>query len=131
MSELHKFMFDGLPVRGAIVRLDDAWVEILRRRAANSSSGAYPLPLQNLLGEMAAAPDYRARRHAVAFGPTTDQQRNTNKSENPLQVVRDAAQARRLAGGEGLPEGQTAALGVLARPVHELSRALVGLPEIE
>ncbi len=55
MSELHKFMFDGLPVRGAIVRLDDAWVEILRRRAANSSSGAYPLPLQNLLGEMAAA----------------------------------------------------------------------------
>ena len=55
MSELHKFMFDGLPVRGAIVRLDDAWVEILRRRDANSSSGAYPLPLQNMLGEMAAA----------------------------------------------------------------------------
>ncbi len=55
VSELHKFMFEGLPVRGAIVRLDDAWGEILRRRAANSSSGAYPAPLQNLLGEMAAA----------------------------------------------------------------------------
>ena len=55
MSELHKFMFDGLPVRGAIVRLTGAWVEILRRRAANSSTGAYPVPVQHLLGEMAAA----------------------------------------------------------------------------
>ena len=55
MSELHKFMFDGLPVRGAIVRLTGAWVEILRRRAANSSTGAYPVPVQRLLGEMAAA----------------------------------------------------------------------------
>ena len=48
-------MFDGLPVRGALVRLDDAWVEILRRRAANTTSGAYPLPVGDLLGEMAAA----------------------------------------------------------------------------
>ncbi len=48
-------MFDGLPVRGALVRLDDAWVEILRRRAANTTSGAYPLPVGELLGEMAAA----------------------------------------------------------------------------
>ena len=55
MSELHKFMFDGLPVRGAIVRLTGAWVEILRRRAANSATGAYPVPVQHLLGEMAAA----------------------------------------------------------------------------
>lgn len=55
MSELHKFMFDGLPVRGAIVRLTGAWVEILRRRAANSTTGAYPVPVQHLLGEMAAA----------------------------------------------------------------------------
>ena len=55
MSELHKFIFDGLPVRGALVRLDDAWVEILRRRAANTSSGAYPVPVGELLGEMAAA----------------------------------------------------------------------------
>ena len=55
MSELHKFLFDGLPVRGAIVRLTDAWQEILRRRAANTSSGPYPLPVQELLGEMSAA----------------------------------------------------------------------------
>jgi molecular chaperone Hsp33 len=48
-------MFDGLPVRGALVRLDDAWVEILRRRAANTASGAYPAPVSELLGEMAAA----------------------------------------------------------------------------
>lgn len=37
-----------------IVRLTDAWTEILRRRAG-SNTGAYPAPVQNLLGEMAAA----------------------------------------------------------------------------
>ena len=55
MSELHKFLFEGLPVRGAIVRLTDAWSEIQRRRAANTTTGAYPLPVQELLGEMLAA----------------------------------------------------------------------------
>ncbi|MBY0454682.1 MAG: Hsp33 family molecular chaperone HslO [Burkholderiaceae bacterium] len=55
MSELHKFLFEGLPVRGAIVRLTDAWTEMLRRRQANTSTGAYPLPVSELLGEMAAA----------------------------------------------------------------------------
>ncbi|MDD5028886.1 MAG: Hsp33 family molecular chaperone HslO [Rhodoferax sp.] len=55
MSEIHKFLFDGLPVRGVLVRLTDAWREVLRRRAANTRHGAYPLPLQNLLGEMTAA----------------------------------------------------------------------------
>lgn len=55
MSELHKFIFDGLPVRGMIVRLTDAWQEILQRRAANTGTGAYPAPVCDLLGEMAAA----------------------------------------------------------------------------
>ena len=55
MSELHKFLFDGLPVRGMVVRLTDAWTEILRRRASNSSTGAYPQPVRELLGEMVAA----------------------------------------------------------------------------
>ncbi len=55
MSELHKFLFDKIRVRGAIVRLDDAWVEVLRRRASNTSTGAYPAPVQELLGEMIAA----------------------------------------------------------------------------
>lgn len=55
MSELHKFLFDGLPVRGVLVRLTDAWTEILRRRASASAGGAYPLPVQNMLGEMVAA----------------------------------------------------------------------------
>lgn len=55
MSELHKFIFDGLPVRGAIVRLTDAWTEILSRRQTNSHSGAYPPALRDLLGEMTAA----------------------------------------------------------------------------
>jgi len=52
VSELHKFIFEGLPVRGVIVRLTDAWTEILRRRA---STGAYPPPVRELLGQMAAA----------------------------------------------------------------------------
>ena len=32
MSELHKFLFEGLPVRGLLVRLTDDWREVLRRR---------------------------------------------------------------------------------------------------
>ncbi|MBA4061615.1 MAG: redox-regulated molecular chaperone Hsp33 [Verminephrobacter sp.] len=55
MSELHKFLFEGLPVRGMIVRLTDAWTEVLQRRNSNSATGAYPAPVQELLGEMAAA----------------------------------------------------------------------------
>jgi len=55
LSELHKFLFDGLPVRGSIVRLTDAWTEILARRQANASTGAWPPPVSELLGEMAAA----------------------------------------------------------------------------
>ena len=51
MSELHKFVFEGLPVRGMVVRLTDAWTEILSRRKAHP----YPRPVQELLGEMLAA----------------------------------------------------------------------------
>ena len=54
MSELHKFLFEGLPVRGILVRLTDAWTEIQQRRA-QSTTGAYPQPVQALLGEMVAA----------------------------------------------------------------------------
>lgn len=55
MSELHKFLFDGLPVRGMVVRLTDTWTEILRRRATNTTHGAYAVPVQEMLGEMVAA----------------------------------------------------------------------------
>ena len=55
MSELHKFIFDGLPVRGIVVRLTDTWTEILRRRASNSEHGAYAAPVREMLGEMVAA----------------------------------------------------------------------------
>ena len=49
MSEIHKFLFDGLPLKGAIVRLDDSWQEVLRRRAANNQTGAYATPVAELL----------------------------------------------------------------------------------
>lgn len=55
MSELHKFLFDGLPVRGMVVRLTEAWQEILTRRASNTNTHAYPPPVAELLGEMTAA----------------------------------------------------------------------------
>jgi molecular chaperone Hsp33 len=55
LSEIHKFLFDGLPVRGVLVRLTDAWTDLLQRRQTNTLHGAYPEPLQNLLGEMTAA----------------------------------------------------------------------------
>ena len=55
MSEIHKFLFDGLPVRGVLVRLTDAWQTILQRRANNESLGAYPQPVAELLGELTAA----------------------------------------------------------------------------
>lgn len=54
MSELHRFLFDGLPVRGSIVRLTDAWTEILQRRR-RSAGGEWPQPVAALIGEMAAA----------------------------------------------------------------------------
>jgi len=55
LSELHKFIFEGMPVRGMLVRLTDAWQDILARRAANTHTGPYPAPVRALLGEMAAA----------------------------------------------------------------------------
>ena len=52
MSELHKFIFDGMPVRSMLVRLTDTWQDILARRQA---AGGYPQEVENLLGQMAAA----------------------------------------------------------------------------
>lgn len=49
MSEFQKFMFEGLPVRGVVVRLTDSWQELQARRQQ-------PLPdaVMALLGEMSA-----------------------------------------------------------------------------
>jgi len=52
MSDLQKFIFEGLPVRGMIVRLTDSWQEVLRRRAA---SGEWTPAVRDMLGQMAAA----------------------------------------------------------------------------
>ncbi|HEX6363794.1 MAG TPA: Hsp33 family molecular chaperone HslO [Albitalea sp.] len=53
MSELHKFIFEGLPVRGMVVRLTESWREVLRRR--ERAGDAFPAPVRHLMGEMAAA----------------------------------------------------------------------------
>jgi molecular chaperone Hsp33 len=48
MTELTRFLFDGAPVRGAIVKLGAGWRELLARRS-------YPNEVKSLIGEMAAA----------------------------------------------------------------------------
>lgn len=53
MSELHKFLFEGLPVRGMLVRLTDSWQEVLRRRATREP--AWAPEVAQLVGEMCAA----------------------------------------------------------------------------
>jgi len=52
MSELVKFIFEGLPVRGMLVRLTADWQEVLRRRQA---IGPHAPEVRQLLGEMSAA----------------------------------------------------------------------------
>jgi molecular chaperone Hsp33 len=54
MGELTKFLFEGLPVRGMIVRLSASWREVLARRAA-AEGGAFAPEVRALLGEMTAA----------------------------------------------------------------------------
>lgn len=51
MDELHGFLFDGLPVRGQLVRLEAGWRELLARR----SGAPYAPPVRELLGELSAA----------------------------------------------------------------------------
>ncbi len=56
MDERLKFIFDGLPVRGALVRLDSSWRDLLQRRASvHDGAHAYPAAVRALLGQMVAA----------------------------------------------------------------------------
>lgn len=51
-EDLHRFVFDGSPVRGAIVKLGSPWRAALACRA---QAGSFPAPVRALLGEMSAA----------------------------------------------------------------------------
>jgi molecular chaperone Hsp33 len=51
MGQLHRFLFEGLPVRGSLVRLGAGWREMLARRAHQP----FAPPVRELLGEMTAA----------------------------------------------------------------------------
>ena len=56
MDQLQKFLFDSLPVRGMLVRLEGSWRDLLARRTSASDGGhAFAPPLRALLGEMTAA----------------------------------------------------------------------------
>lgn len=55
-DRLYKFLFEGLPVRGALVQLRAGWQELLSRRATASDGGhAFAPEVRALLGEMSAA----------------------------------------------------------------------------
>ena len=55
-DRLHKFLFEGLPVRGMLVQLRTSWRELLSRRATASDGGhAFGPEVRSLLGEMSAA----------------------------------------------------------------------------
>ncbi len=55
-DRLHKFLFEGVPVRGVLVQLHESWRELLSRRATVSDGGhAFSPPVRSLLGEMSAA----------------------------------------------------------------------------
>jgi molecular chaperone Hsp33 len=55
-DRLHKFLFEGLPVRGVLVQLRASWRELLSRRATASDGGhAFSAEVRALLGEMSAA----------------------------------------------------------------------------
>lgn len=55
-DRLHKFLFEGLPVRGMLVQLRETWRELLSRRATGSDGGhAFAPEVRHLLGEMSAA----------------------------------------------------------------------------
>ncbi|MCQ4145172.1 Hsp33 family molecular chaperone HslO [Vogesella sp. AC12] len=45
---LQRFLFDGVPVRGALVRLDGAWQQVVTRHN-------YPAAVRHVLGQMVAA----------------------------------------------------------------------------
>lgn len=51
-DSLHKFLFEGLPVRGALVQLRSSWQALLSRR---SGEQAFAPAVRSLLGEMSAA----------------------------------------------------------------------------
>jgi molecular chaperone Hsp33 len=52
MDQLQPFLFDAIAARGAVVRFDNTWQDLLRARVGVS---AYPPALQKALGEMMAA----------------------------------------------------------------------------
>jgi molecular chaperone Hsp33 len=55
-DQLVKFLFEGLPVRGMLVRIEASWQELLARRESRHDGGhAFAPPVRALLGEMAAA----------------------------------------------------------------------------
>ncbi|MEO7245499.1 MAG: Hsp33 family molecular chaperone HslO [Rubrivivax sp.] len=51
-AELHKFLFEGLPVRGMLVQMDAPWQELLERRSAREP---WTDEVASLVGQLCAA----------------------------------------------------------------------------
>ena len=124
MSELHKFLFEGLPVRGMLVRLTDGWQEALRRR---ESAGAFDAPLRRLLGD----PGYRqaaGRLYPSLVGPmhSPEDGRGVLYAVAPVRQAKPhltTAGATVSLGRVGEPAGREQAgpaLEVKRRPIDQL-----------
>lgn len=108
MSELHKFIFDGLPIRGQFVRLTDAWQTVLARRAANTQTGPWPANVSTALGEMTAAAvmlqasikfDGRLAMQIAGDGPVSLM---VTEVDNQLRLRSTVSLAKQPSGNESL-----------------------------
>ena len=75
---LYPFMFEGADVRGAVVSLDTAWREVLKRHA-------YPLPVRSLLGEAMAASALLSS--TLKFDGTLILQTQAGSREAPVRLM--------------------------------------------
>ena len=116
----HLLAVDALGHRAAPEPSTTAMVrslEILISLEPRSPSGP---PVCNLVTRPSSRPSLRQQAHHVLVDGARG---------HAVLIVRDAAPARRLAGGERLPEVGAAAARVGGGPVHEVGGALVGAEE--
>ena len=85
---LHRFLLEGLGIRGELVHLDATWKSVLERRS-------YPEPLRTVLGECMGATALLAA--TIKFDGTLTLQARGGKGPVSLLVV-EATGARTLRG---------------------------------
>ena len=62
MSELHTFLFEGLPVRGMLVRLTESWVDLLARAKGDREARVLTGKSEYVAREEVLLPDRQSQR---------------------------------------------------------------------